>query len=460
LAGLPAQADRRIELKIVDVRLEGDAPETRVLVELLAITPDAELARSVTWTCRWDSAAGDHPRLVDLRLQQWEEIACRRSEFRFRDVAAHVLGSNPSYGTQLNRDLDDWRARIDWRFGLDVVGSHGLAVGDVNGDGLDDLYLCEAGGLPNRLFVQQADGTALDQSATAGVDYLEPTHSALFLDLDNDSDQDLLIGSGRYLLWFANDGSGRFRRAGLHETNSMIRSMAAIDFDGNGYLDVYVCGYFARDSSGDGIGLGRPMPYHDANNGVRNYLMANQGDLKLTDVTDAVGLDQNNRRFSYACAWADYDNDGDFDLYVANDFGRNNLYRNDGGKFHDVAAQAGVEDISAGMSVSWGDYNRDGLLDVYIGNMYSSAGNRVSYQREFQPHADASQRELLQRHARGNSLFRNAGDGTFRDVSLDAGVNMGRWAWSSNFVDLNNDGWEDLMVANGMVTSRGDPGDL
>ena len=138
---------------------------------------------------------------------------------------------------------------------------------------------------------------------------------------------------------------------------------------------------------------------------------------------------------------------------MANDFGRNNLYRNDDGKFEDVAAEAGVEDISAGMSVTWGDYDNDGQMDLYVSNMFSSAGNRIAYQRNFNTQATGQIRSELQRHARGNSLFRNTGEGTFEDVSIDTGVTMGRWAWSSNFVDLNNDGWEDIVVANGFLTN-------
>ena len=134
------------------------------------------------------------------------------------------------------------------------------------------------------------------------------------------------------------------------------------------------------------------MPYHDANNGVRNYLLENHGSWEFRDVTAQVGLEQNNRRFSYAASWEDFDNDGDPDLYVANDFGRNNLYRNDSGRFVDVAGQAGVEDISAGMSVTWGDYNQDGLLDIYISNMFSSAGNRITYQRQFKEELADGQR--------------------------------------------------------------------
>ena len=168
---------------------------------------------------------------------------------------------------------------------------------------------------------------------------------------------------------------------------------------------------------------------------------------------------ENNRRFSYASAWEDYDNDGDLDLYVANDFGRNNLYRNDGGKFKDVAPTAGVEDLSAGMSVTWTDYNNDGWMDIYVSNMFSSAGNRIAFQREFQSDADGSTKGLFQRHARGNTLFENAKDGTFRDVSLEANVTLGRWAWGSRFVDINNDGWQDILVANGFLT-QSNPDDL
>ena len=160
-----------------------------------------------------------------------------------------------------------------------------------------------------------------------------------------------------------------------------------------------------------------------------------------------------------AAAWDDYDNDGDQDLYVANDFGRNNLYQNVGGRFTDVAAQAGVEDIATGMSVSWGDYNRDGLMDVYVGNMYSSAGNRVTYQRKLIETQSDQVVAQVQRMARGNTLFANVGDHAFRDVSELAAVTMGRWAWASKFVDLNNDGWQDLVITNGYVTNT-DSGDL
>jgi hypothetical protein len=176
-------------------------------------------------------------------------------------------------------------------------------------------------------------------------------------------------------------------------------------------------------------------------------------------------MDVNNRRFSLACAWEDFDNDGDQDLYVANDFGRNNLFRNDPGvqpgtrKFVDIAPAAGVEDIGPGMSVAWDDYNGDGLVDLYVANMWSNAGNRITPQKEFLPGINDEIRGQARRHARGNSVYLNKGDGTFEDRTQSSGANMARWAWSSNFIDLDNDGHQDIVVANGMLTAA-DSGDL
>ena len=188
-------------------------------------------------------------------------------------------------------------------------------------------------------------------------------------------------------------------------------------------------------------------------------MLRNEGGWRFTDATRQSGLDENNSRFSFAAAWEDYDNDGDMDLYVANDFGRNNLYRNEEGHFTDVAPAAGVEDVGAGMGVSWSDYDRDGDMDLYVSNMFSSAGNRVTYQRRFKPETEEDTRALFQHHARGNTLFRNAGDGSFVDVSEATGVTMGRWAWGNNFIDINNDGLDDIVVANGFITGE-DPDDL
>jgi hypothetical protein len=254
-----------------------------------------------------------------------------------------------------------------------------------------------------------------------------------------------------------NDGRGRFSRRARIAGVDDPQSMAAADFDRDGDLDVYLCGYTRRIEYSDrsaevGFGTRAPVPYHDANNGGANALLRNDGSFAFTNVTNEVGLGENNGRFSWAAAWEDYDDDGDPDLYVANDYGRNNLYRNEAGRFRDVAAAAGVEDPGNGMSADWGDYDRDGDMDLYVGNMFSSAGRRIATQELFAPGGTAAARADLLRSARGNSLFANQGGGLFRDVSEEAGVTLGRWAWASIFFDLNNDGWQDLVVANGFFT--------
>ena len=98
-------------------------------------------------------------------------------------------------------------------------------------------------------------------------------------------------------------------------------------------------------------------------------------------------------------------------------------------------------------------HDHNGQMDLYVSNMFSAAGNRVTRQKRFQDRVDPAAHLQLQRHARGNTLFSRTTDGKFRDCGRAAGVQMGRWAWGATFLDINNDGWEDLYVANGFFTS-------
>jgi hypothetical protein len=92
--------------------------------------------------------------------------------------------------------------------------------------------------------------------------------------------------------------------------------------------------------------------------------------------------------------------------------------------------------------------------------MWSAAGNRITFQPEFKAHSIDEVKRRLQRFARGNTLLRNDGEQKFVDVSAETGVEMGRWAWSSQWADLNNDGWEDILIANGYLTGEASTGDL
>lgn len=457
IAALP---HRDAHFKIFQIHIDGQIGHTTAYFDAGGRSEDRAIQQNAIWRCRWRLDDGQAPKLLSVQADAYEECTHRGKDGRlFVDATQAVLGGNRSYHEALVPSVDHWRTRIERRFDVNWTGFHGLAVGDVNGDGLEDLLVCQPGGLPNRLYQRRPDGTLVDVSAEAGIDWLEYTRAALFVDLDNDGDQDLVLAMPWGLVFHENDGRGRFTLRGNGLLSSEPYSLTAADYDGDGQVDLYVCCYSSGWAIRQDDRFPSPLPLHDANNGDPNTLLRNEGNWRFLDVTRRVGLDANNRRFSLAAVWEDFDNDGDPDLYVANDFGRNNLYRNDGGRFVDVAPEAGVEDIGPGMSCHFGDFDLDGHMDLYVANMFSSAGNRVAFQQHFHRDADAQTLAQLQRHARGNSLFRNLGNGQFEDVSLEAMVNMGRWAWSSLFFDLNNDGWEDLYVVNGYVTQT-EPGDL
>ena len=455
LSPMATASERQVKFKVFRIEPDEGQIKTEAFYNANAKVGDGVIQQNATWHCVWANTT--HPKITSIEVKAFEEITPVTSRgLRFEEATQSVLASE-----QLSMGSDHWRDRLQIDFGTDVNGLQGLAIGDANGDDLEDLYVCQPGGLPNRLYLRQPDGTLKDVSAAAGVDWMELTRSALFVDLDNDGDQDLALAQDSYYMLLENDGAAHFKIRLETRTEAKLRSLSAADVDNDGDLDLYFCGRNpSKEGDPDQSVLGFPLPYHDANNGGPNVLLVNAGAWQFNDGTKTLGLDVNNRRFSFACAWEDYDNDGDQDLYVANDFGRNNLYRNDlslNGRFVDVAPQLGVEDISAGMSVTWGDANRDGRMDAYVSNMFSSAGNRIAYQREFR-RGKTDQLENFQRHARGNTLFLNQEE-RFEDVSEFTAVAMGRWAWGSLFADLNNDGWEDLVVANGFITTD-DTGDL
>jgi len=389
---------------------------------------------------------------------RWEadkETICRTTGPVFVDVTARAFGGVESYNSQLMHGADYWRTVLDGAVGLDVYGNNGVAAGDYDGDGFDDLYICQPAGLTNRLYRNRGDGTFEDVTEKSGVGVIDSTACALFADFQNRGLQDLLVVCGTGPLLFMNQGDGTFavRRDAFkfaRPPQGTFTHAAVADYDGDGRLDIFCCTYMYY------LGLDQyhyPIPYYDARNGPPNCLFHNQGDGTFVDATERAGLNADNDRYTFACAWGDSKGNGLPDLFVANDFGSSQLYRNNGdGTFKVVSKEAKVESVGAGMGCCWADYNNDGRQDVYVPSMWEAAGQRVAGQPQFHERAPEAIRALYQRHARGNALYRNAGDGTFGNVGHEAGVEMGRWSWGSDFWDFDHDGFVDLYVANGYLS--------
>src|SRR5690606_4470712 len=227
--------------------------------------------------------------LAALRIDDFERVTTFVGQpTLFSDQTHAVLGGDDSFHRQLRHGAGYWMQRLPAYLSPRLLEGHiGLAIGDVNNDGREDLYVCQPGGLPNRLYIQNSDGTVTDIAASAGVDILDWSYSALMIDLNNDGREDLAVMAEGHVLIYEGLGDGRFVLRNNLE-GSFEYALSAADYDLDGDLDLYVCNYFAEST--DGLAqLERTDPLHDSNTGGANALFQNQGNWQFADVTQATG---------------------------------------------------------------------------------------------------------------------------------------------------------------------------
>ena len=445
------------ESKVADLEAISTSPlrlRTRIRYTFVGAGPRVHrLQRIGVWDIEWEQ--GSEGQWFATKWQPISEIQSMSYQPMFVDITSNALKAVSSYRTQMLRGVDYWRTVLDGATGIDIYGNNGIAAADYDNDGFDDLYICQPSGLPNRLYHNRGDGTFEDVTEAAGLGVLDNTPCALFADLDNRGYQDLVVVTANGPLLFLNQGNGKFKLKPeafrfAQAPQGTFTGAAFGDYDRDGRLDIYFCLYSYYK------GLEQyhfPVPYFDARNGPPNFLFHNEGNSTFRDVTAATGLDQNNDRFSFDCTWCDYDNDGWPDLYVVNDFGRKNLYHNHrNGTFTDIAQEAGVVDVGPGMSSCWFDYDNDLNFDLYVSDMWEASGMRLTSQISFLERMPPDVRALFRHHAKGNSLFRNLGNGRFQDYSAAAGIEEAGWSWSCHAWDFAHDGRSHLYVATGMIS--------
>ncbi|WP_158748381.1 CRTAC1 family protein [Acidobacterium sp. S8] len=335
---------------------------------------------------------------------------------------------------------------------LETTGC-GVAFYDYDNDGWLDIFLVNGWRLEGfakgqeptcHLFRNNRDGTFTDVTAKAGLARSGWGQGCCIGDYNNDGHDDLFVTYYGQNALFHNNGDGTFTdvsaKAGLMQSKQRWNSGCAfLDYDRDGHLDLFVANYIDLDLKTAPTPESGPCTYK----GIlvacgppglapgKNILYHNNGNGTFTDVSEKSGIWTTTGNYALGVAVADLDNDGWPDIYVANDSTSATLYQNQkDGTFRDIGIEAGAAlspdgKPQAGMGVTIGDYNRDGNLDVAKTNF---AGDT-------------------------DSLYKNLGDGNFEDETYlsGLGLNTRYLGWGIGFFDMDNDGWLDLLVANGHV---------
>lgn len=454
------------------------------------------------------------PTKQDWKIIEWKTKSLKVQEttqWLFEDVLAEALpDAQQLANARINVHHENVRKFLKGEFAkpydswMIAAGPLHETVGvvDLDRDGHDDIYLQPRVGV-NQFFQNNGDGTFRECAKELGLDFPGETSSTAFVDFDNDGDLDAFVGGSRVRSRLLENVGGKFvdrsgDRIATADLPQHVSMVNAVDYDGDGLLDVYVstyAGYLVQrairgmaGATEQGLGnavaelrdsmtkeewsvleplirsmIGSDTRYMDRP-GPPNVMLKNLGGGRFERAKDCEALRVAYN--SFASSWADYDNDGDPDVYVANDFAPNQLLRNEGnGVFKNMSPELKTEDVGFGMGVTWGDYDHDGRQDVYVTNMFSKANRRVvSFFLKDGENFDASLigdnplDPIYARLGAGNTLFHNNGNekpwdhvsGMEKPKLL---VEAAGWGWGAMFMDVNNDGWEDLYGPAGYYTA-------
>ncbi|WP_242617901.1 CRTAC1 family protein [Edaphobacter modestus] len=353
-------------------------------------------------------------------------------------------------------------ASPDQRYIVESMGG-GVALLDYDGDGWLDIYFTNGPSVAMALEGKKArsvlyrnnhDGTFRDVTEKAGVGYPCWAMGAAAGDYNNDGRADLVVSCFGGVVLYRNNGDGTFtdvtKSSGLDRDTGWATGVTFGDYDGDGYVDLFVPHYVDFDMKDlPTFGSRKTCQYHDlpvqcGPRGLKGYpdtLFHNNGDGTFTEVAKLVGVDDPKRFFGLGAVWSDFDGDGKLDLFVANDGEPNYLYRNEGnGRFRETGYDAGVAVSDDGveqanMGLALGDYMHTGRMSVAI----------THFSDEYAV------------------LYRNDGNLSFSDVSHAAGIARPTEqfvGWGDAFVDLDNSGWLDLVLVNGHVYPQVDDAKL